>query len=473
MSAQRRGQVGGGGRTEKIRTYNFKENRVTDHRINLTLYKLDQVLAGDLDELTDALMADKRARQLGGEEGRRGGRRPVTVAAGRRRRALVAELAGSLGAPHEARFIVDEALGLGLGLGPGRPRPTGPLAASGWRRPAPWRRGGRRGSRCSTSSATGPSASSTSWSTPACSIPRPETEQVVEVALAEARRLRRGARARGCVRGRRRHRVRRHRPLAGGRAGRRRAAPRSGPPTPAPARSPWRRPTWTRAGAPRRRAPAPGGAGRRQLAGPAAAPAARPGRPGRRQPARTWPRTSGPSWRRRCGPSRAGARGRAGQRRHAGLADVEAVLVQSRRWLGRPGAVVVELAPHQADAGDGAGPAPRVRRRPGRARPGRAARGRWWRGPTLRSVENGRHGRRRGPPAARDGCGDGRGSWRPWGRAGHRRARRGRLLPGRACRLARASRRGWRTWPPTPRAPTTPSAMPRPCARSRRAGTTS
>jgi peptide chain release factor 1 len=68
MSAQRKGQVGAGGRTDKIRTYNFKENRVTDHRINLTLYKLDQVLAGDLTELTDALMADKRARQLGGEE---------------------------------------------------------------------------------------------------------------------------------------------------------------------------------------------------------------------------------------------------------------------------------------------------------------------------------------------------------------------------------------------------------------------
>ncbi len=68
MSAQRRGQVGAGGRTDKIRTYNFKENRVTDHRINLTLYKLDQVLAGDLTELTDALMADKRARQLEGTE---------------------------------------------------------------------------------------------------------------------------------------------------------------------------------------------------------------------------------------------------------------------------------------------------------------------------------------------------------------------------------------------------------------------
>ncbi len=69
LAAQRKSQVGGGGRSEKIRTYNYKENRVTDHRVNLTLHKLDQVLAGDLDELTDALMADKRGRQLAGEEG--------------------------------------------------------------------------------------------------------------------------------------------------------------------------------------------------------------------------------------------------------------------------------------------------------------------------------------------------------------------------------------------------------------------
>jgi len=68
LAVTRRGQVGGGGRSEKIRTYNFKENRVTDHRVNLTLHKLDQVLAGDLDELTDALMADKRTRQLAGED---------------------------------------------------------------------------------------------------------------------------------------------------------------------------------------------------------------------------------------------------------------------------------------------------------------------------------------------------------------------------------------------------------------------
>ncbi len=64
LSEQRRSQVGSGGRSEKIRTYNFKENRVTDHRIKLTLHKLDRILMGDLDELTDALMADKRYRQL-------------------------------------------------------------------------------------------------------------------------------------------------------------------------------------------------------------------------------------------------------------------------------------------------------------------------------------------------------------------------------------------------------------------------
>jgi len=68
QSEQRRGQVGGGGRSEKIRTYNFKDNRVTDHRIGLTLYKLDRVLMGELDELVDALTADERARQLAGAD---------------------------------------------------------------------------------------------------------------------------------------------------------------------------------------------------------------------------------------------------------------------------------------------------------------------------------------------------------------------------------------------------------------------
>jgi peptide chain release factor 1 len=65
QSSARRDQVKSGGRSDKIRTYNYKENRVTDHRIGLTLHSLDQVLAGQLDDLTDALMADERQRQLG------------------------------------------------------------------------------------------------------------------------------------------------------------------------------------------------------------------------------------------------------------------------------------------------------------------------------------------------------------------------------------------------------------------------
>ena len=60
----KRGRGGGGGRSEKIRTYNYKENRVTDHRIGLTLYSLDRVLAGELDVVSDELLSDERARLL-------------------------------------------------------------------------------------------------------------------------------------------------------------------------------------------------------------------------------------------------------------------------------------------------------------------------------------------------------------------------------------------------------------------------
>ena len=63
-SAARKGQVGTGGRSEKIRTYNFKENRVTDHRIGLTLHKLERILTGDLDEVIDELLTNERAQQL-------------------------------------------------------------------------------------------------------------------------------------------------------------------------------------------------------------------------------------------------------------------------------------------------------------------------------------------------------------------------------------------------------------------------
>jgi peptide chain release factor 1 len=60
----RRAQVGTGERSEKIRTYNFKENRVTDHRIGLTVHSLPDVLDGDLAVLHDALIADDMARKL-------------------------------------------------------------------------------------------------------------------------------------------------------------------------------------------------------------------------------------------------------------------------------------------------------------------------------------------------------------------------------------------------------------------------
>ena len=60
----RRSQVGSGDRSERIRTYNFPERRITDHRINLTLHQLDKIIDGDLDELLDALLADAQARQL-------------------------------------------------------------------------------------------------------------------------------------------------------------------------------------------------------------------------------------------------------------------------------------------------------------------------------------------------------------------------------------------------------------------------
>lgn len=63
-SADRAAQVGSGDRSERIRTYNFPQGRMTDHRINLTLYRLDAILQGDLDEIVDALTADAQARTM-------------------------------------------------------------------------------------------------------------------------------------------------------------------------------------------------------------------------------------------------------------------------------------------------------------------------------------------------------------------------------------------------------------------------
>jgi peptide chain release factor 1 len=66
-SSSRRSMVGSGDRSERIRTYNFPQSRVTDHRINLTLYKLEAFLDGDMDELLDALILAERAAKLSGE----------------------------------------------------------------------------------------------------------------------------------------------------------------------------------------------------------------------------------------------------------------------------------------------------------------------------------------------------------------------------------------------------------------------
>jgi peptide chain release factor 1 len=64
VAGQKRAQIGGGGRSEKVRTYNFKENRVTEHRIGLTVHQLDRILAGELDDISDALVTEERARRL-------------------------------------------------------------------------------------------------------------------------------------------------------------------------------------------------------------------------------------------------------------------------------------------------------------------------------------------------------------------------------------------------------------------------
>ncbi len=68
VAAERRSQVGSGDRSERIRTYNFPQGRVTDHRINLTLYKIEQVMNGGLDEIIDALIMADQAEKLKGED---------------------------------------------------------------------------------------------------------------------------------------------------------------------------------------------------------------------------------------------------------------------------------------------------------------------------------------------------------------------------------------------------------------------
>ena len=68
IAEQRKSQVGTGDRSERIRTYNFPQGRVSDHRIGLTLHRLEAVLNGDLDEIIDALTTHYQAEKLKGEE---------------------------------------------------------------------------------------------------------------------------------------------------------------------------------------------------------------------------------------------------------------------------------------------------------------------------------------------------------------------------------------------------------------------
>ena len=68
MSQNRKSQIGSGDRSERIRTYNFPQGRVTDHRISLTLYRLEQFLDGDMDEMIDALILDDKTKALTTEE---------------------------------------------------------------------------------------------------------------------------------------------------------------------------------------------------------------------------------------------------------------------------------------------------------------------------------------------------------------------------------------------------------------------
>ena len=63
-SLERKEQVGSGDRSERIRTYNFPQSRVTDHRINLTIYRIEDIMLGDLDEFIQALIADDQAKKL-------------------------------------------------------------------------------------------------------------------------------------------------------------------------------------------------------------------------------------------------------------------------------------------------------------------------------------------------------------------------------------------------------------------------
>ena len=163
IASERKAQVGSGERSEKVRTYNFPQGRVTDHRIKLTSHNLDGVLGGELAEFTDALAAEEKRQTAGGGRGR------MTVVAGSVRDALGAAtdaLRGGRGREPAPRRRAAARRGDRAGAGrAGRRRPAprsrrAPGAAS-----ARWCGGGCGASRSPTSSAARASAGSSSRST--------------------------------------------------------------------------------------------------------------------------------------------------------------------------------------------------------------------------------------------------------------------------------------------------------------------
>ena len=202
QAADRKAQVGTGERSEKVRTYNFPQGRVTDHRIKLTTHNLEGVLEGDLDEFTEALAADERAAQARGpggapsRAGRAAGRLAIRDALGSRRGAGGRRLRHA--APRRRA-----ALGAGAGVD---------RAALHATRTASWRRRRHASSRSWCAGAVRREPVAQILGTAAFRalelrvdhrvlVPRPETELLVELASTAPRTAGAG----------RRHRQRRHR----------------------------------------------------------------------------------------------------------------------------------------------------------------------------------------------------------------------------------------------------------------------
>ena len=219
LAADRRSQVGTGDRAEKIRTYNYGERRVTDHRIKLTVHNLDQVLEGELDELTAALQADEKRRRLEAQAARVSARHRRARSSARHGRsdaldgAITAIAAAGCESPRlDAEVLLAHVLGVGRErllidreltvAGPRRARLPGRGAP-----PRDRARAGRLHHRT-------PRLSPLELAVDARAlVPRPETELLVEVGLRAGRRR---------ARARPRHRQRR------GRAGAQARAPRPG-----------------------------------------------------------------------------------------------------------------------------------------------------------------------------------------------------------------------------------------------------